>query len=237
LREDGQVSIHALAARFGVSTMTIRRDLAALEARGTLVRTFRGGIAGPALTGQPPAPTREPAKSAIGRLAATLIAPGQTILVDAGTTTLEVVRHLPRDAGITLVTNALDAVQAMAGTGIRVLLLGGYLAADQNRLFGPLTEACLAGLHADLLFVGCVGAGSAHGFYMSDLHLTSTVQAMLRAADRTVVVAESRKFRQRALSCYAQPTEIDIVVTDAQLPTEDRTQLEEQGVKVMQTGE
>jgi DeoR/GlpR family transcriptional regulator of sugar metabolism len=234
LRDAGQVNIHALAHRFAVSTMTIRRDLATLEEQGALVRTFGGGMASPVTVTHAPLPTAHaPVKEAIGRLAATLVRPGQTIIVDAGTTTLEVVRHLPRDAGITLVTNALPAAQAVAGAGIRVLLLGGYLSTDDVRLYGPMTEACLQHLHADLLFVGCVGASSTHGFYMSDLHLTSNVQAMVRAADRVVVVAESGKFRQRSLSCYAQPSEIDVVVTDEDLDAGDRAFLEEQDVQLL----
>ncbi|MHB9131649.1 MAG: DeoR/GlpR family DNA-binding transcription regulator [Armatimonadota bacterium] len=230
LQQERQVNIRALSERYAVSTMTIRRDLAVLEERGMLVRTFRGGMALPSLVS---ANTPSPAKQGIGRLAASLVEPGQTIIVDAGTTTLEVVRHLPRDAGITLVTNSLPAAQEVLGTGMRVLLLGGYLSDDDVRIYGPMTEACLANLHADLLFVGCVGAGSTHGFYMSDLHLTSNVQAMVRAAEHTVVVAESRKFQQRSLSCYAAPAEVIAVVTDSDLPDEERRLLEEQGVRVL----
>lgn len=232
LRREQRVNIRALARQFSVSTMTIRRDLASLEAQGMLARTFGGGMA---LPGQPVASPAapSPAKRAIGRLAASLVEPAQTIIVDAGTTTLEVARHLPRDAGLTLVTNSLPAAQEILGVGMRILLLGGYLSDDDVRIYGPMTEACLANLHADVLFVGCVGASSAHGFYMSDLHLTSNVQAMVRAADRVVVVAESQKFQQRSLSCYAQPTEVDLLVTDEGLSTEDRIRLEDQGVRVL----
>ena len=225
------MNIHALAEQFAVSTMTIRRDLAVLEEQGLLVRTFGGGMAAPAPAIPPVAFST--IKQIIGQRAASLVAPGQTIIVDAGTTTLEVVRHLPRDADISLVTNSLPVVQEVLGTGMRVLMLGGYLSGDDARIYGPLTETCLAHLHADLLFVGCVGANSTHGFYMSDLYLTSNVRAMLQAADRVVVVAESGKFHQRALSCYAGPQEVSVVVTDAGLPEEDRKQLEEQGVEVI----
>ncbi|OPZ87824.1 MAG: Glucitol operon repressor [bacterium ADurb.Bin429] len=232
LDETRQVDIRALAERFSVSTMTIRRDLASLEALGLLVRTFRGGIAAPDAA-HPTRVDTSPVKRAIGQLAAALVTPGQTIIVDAGTTTLEVVRNLPRDAGLTLVTNSLPAAQEVRGSGMRIVLLGGYLSDDEVRIYGPMTEACLASLHADLLFVGCVGACGARGFYMSDLHLTSNVRAMMRATDRVVVTAESYKFRQPSLSCYAQPSEVAIVVTDDGLPTRDRALLEEQGVRVL----
>ena len=236
VEREPQVTIRGLAIRFTVSTMTIRRDLEKLEARGVLVRTFGGAMAFPREAAAP-APFSSspvsPTKQTIGRLAASLVEPGQTVLVDAGTTTLEVVRHLPREQQITLITNSLIAAQEMAGAGLRLLLLGGYLSDDRVRLYGPLTEASLAGLHADVLFVGCVGASGTHGFYMSDLYLTSNVQAMVRAASRVVVVAESSKFHQRSLSCYATPDDIDIVVTDAHLPRETAAELEEHGVQVL----
>ncbi len=234
LQTERQVNIHELAVRFAVSTMTIRRDLAVLEAQGLMLRTCGGGmaVAEVSLAGAPATPPSSE-KQAIGLHAAGLVQPGQTVIVDAGTTTLEVVRYLPRAAGITLVTNSLAAAQEMLGTGMQVLLLGGYLSTDEVRIYGPLTEACLANLHADLLFVGCVGASATHGFYMSDLYLTSNVQAMVRAADRVVVVAESGKFQQRALSCYATPSEVSVLVTDNRLPAEERSQLLEQGVEVL----
>lgn len=233
LQREQQVTIRELSARFAVSTMTIRRDLEWLEAQGFAVRTFGGAVVRAHSPGVPaPVPLVSPAKQAIGALAASLVERGQTIVIDAGTTTLEVVRHLPRDAELTLVMNSLQAAQEMLEAGIHVLLLGGYLSREHGRSYGPMTEACLAQLHADLLFVGCVGAGSTQGFYMSDLYLTSNVQAMVRAAERVIVVAESAKFRQRALSCYALPREVAAVVTDSDLAETDRRQLEEQGVTV-----
>jgi len=228
LQREPQVTIHELASRFAVSTMTIRRDLEKLEAQGVVVRTCGGALAVRA-AGTPE--QASPAKQAIGRLAASLAQPGQTVLVDAGTTTLEVVRHLPNNADITLVTNSLAA--AGQGAGMRVLLLGGYLSEDNVRVHGPLTEACLAQLHADILFVGCVGASSSGGFYMSDLYLTSNVRAMMQAAGRVAVVAESAKFNQRSLSCYALPGEVHYVITDDGLAAADRDALEEQGVTVL----
>lgn len=233
LQREPQVTIRELASRFAVSTMTIRRDLEKLEAQGVVVRTCGGALAVRA-AGTPGQTSPSPAKQAIGRLAASLVQPGHTVLVDAGTTTLEVVRHLPHQADITLVTNSLAA--AGQGAGMHVLLLGGYLSEDKVRVHGPLTEACLAQLHADILFVGCVGASSSGGFYMSDLYLTSNVRAMMQAAGRVAVVAESAKFRQRSLSCYALPGEVHYVITDDGLAAEDSAALEEQGVQVLVAG-
>lgn len=236
LMRESQVTIRELAAEFSVSTMTIRRDLERLEAQGVLVRTFRGAMAAPGAAESASVPGMEPVspvKQAIGRRAVSLVQPGQTILVDAGTTTLEVVRCLPRHSGISLVTNSLDAVNLLRSAGLRILLLGGYLSTDEVRLYGPLTEDSLAGLHADLLFVGCVGACSRTGFYMSDLYLTSNVRAMIAAAGRVVVVAESAKFTRRSLSCYALPHEVQTVVTDDGLPEDDRSALREAGIEVI----
>ncbi|MHB9024142.1 MAG: DeoR/GlpR family DNA-binding transcription regulator [Armatimonadota bacterium] len=235
LRDDQHVNIREMAIHLDVSQMTIRRDLAVLEGQGLLRRTFGGGIATDQLVAYqqlapvPPTPT----KAAIGALAASLVEPGQTVLIDAGTTTHEVARALPVDRGLTVVTNSFSAAQELLGTGQQILLLGGYLAHEDRRLFGPLTEENITHLHADIMFVGCVGASGSHGFYMSDLHLTSTVQAMIHASDRVVVVAESVKFRRRSLSCYATPEEVYAVVTDRGLPEEERRELEERGVQVL----
>jgi DeoR/GlpR family transcriptional regulator of sugar metabolism len=90
----------------------------------------------------------------------------------------------------------------------------------------------LGTLHVDLLFIGCDGASSEDGFYTTDLHVASNEQAMMRIADRVVVVTESEKFGKRAFSRYARPEDISLVVTDAALPERDLRNLQERGVTV-----
>ncbi len=235
LRGNQRVNVKELAARFGVSEMTIRRDLIILESHGTLVRTYGGGAA---LNVVPPptapqAPTRNARKAAIGQLAASLVEPRQTIMVDTGTTALEVARHLPHDTSVTVATTSLHVAHALAQAPLQVLLLGGFLRKESQTLYGPLTERLLSILHVDLLFIGCTGANSEDGFYVTDLLLFNQLQAMMRIADRLVVVTESKKFGRRSFVRYAQLTEVHTLVTDDALAAQDRANLEEHGVRIL----
>lgn len=235
LRGNQRVNVKELAALFGVSEMSIRRDLITLEAHGALVRTYGGGAA---LT-IPPEQTaeilhsRNMCKASIGKRAASLVEPGQTIMVDTGTTALEVARHLPYDTSITVATTSLRVAQEMSHSPLNVLLLGGFLRKDSQTLYGPLTEHLLSILHVDLLFVGCNGANSEDGFYVTDLLLFSQLQAMMRIADRLVVVTESAKFGRRAFVRYAQLAEVHTLVTDDGLSPLDKSNLEERGVRIL----
>ena len=238
LRANGRLQVSELAAQFGVSEMTIRRDMLALEEQGLLVRTYGGGAASalPAadslLSHAPPSPE----KVAIGMLAAGLVQPGQTVMVDTGTTALEVARHLPDDPGITIATTSMSVALELYHSRLNLLLLGGFLRREFPSLYGPLTEHNLNILHVDMLFIGCNGADSSGGFYAGDMSLFTQIQAMLRIASHIVVVSESRKFGHKSFVRYARPAEIHTLVTDAGLPAPDRQALEDQGVNVLIAG-
>ncbi len=238
MHDNGRVSVRELAARFAVSEMTIRRDLTALQQGGYLVRTHGGGLAtnrADFLQRAFPSAAVSPKKAAIGRAAAALVGPGQTVMVDTGTTALEVARNLPRDAGITVATTSLCVAEELYGEPLNVLLLGGFMRKEFPSLYGPITENMLQALHVDVLFIGCDGADSEAGFYTADLHVSSLEQAMMRISDRVVVVTESAKFGKRAFARYAVPEEIHTLVTDPALPERDLKNLQERGVTVMVT--
>ena len=237
IRQGQRVRVRELAERFGVSEMTIRRDLVALEAQVLLIRTHGGGAPVSRLRAPDGALTpASPEKVAIGRAAAALAAPGETVMVDAGTTALQVARHLPRDAGLIVVTTSLLVAQELYGAGPRLLLLGGFLRDDFPGVYGPLTETALASLRVDILFIGCDGASAEEGFYTADLHLLSLERAMIAAAARVVLVTESAKFGRRALARFATPDQVHTLVTDTGLVPRDRERLEEQGVRLLLTG-
>jgi len=240
LRANERLRVRELAVRFGVSEMTVRRDMLSLERQGLLVRTYGGGAAGiPPVTLDSllPHSPATPEKAAIGKLAAGLVQSGQTVMVDTGATALEVARHLPDDPGITIATTSLGVALELYHSRLNLLLLGGFLRKEFPSLYGPLTEHNLNILHVDMLFIGCNGADSAGGFYASDMQLLTQIQAMMRIANRIVVVTESRKFVRKSFVRYARPADIHTLVTDAALPTQDRQALEEQGVSVLITGE
>jgi DeoR family transcriptional regulator of aga operon len=236
LQDKERVNVAGLAERFGVSPMTIRRDLRLLEEEGLLVRTHGGGI----LSGKLhflqqafPHYAVTPQKAAIGKLAASLVAPGQKVMVDTGTTALEVARNLPRDSNITVATTSLCVLQELYGSPLQVLLFGGYARKEFPSLYGPLTEAMMKSFHVDILFIGCDGANSKSGFYTSDLHISSLEQQMITIATRVVVVTESWKFGREAFVRFATPEQVHTLVTDAGLSPADRTNLEGHGISIL----
>lgn len=236
LAEEELVNVHNLAERFFVSEMTIRRDLDELEKQGLVVRTRGGAVS----TGRLRSPgnglesySETLTKSAIGNLAASLVAPGQTVMVDTGTTALEVARHLPKDSGITVVTTSLLVAQELFKSHIKVLMLAGFLREEFPSVYGPLTVKLLNDMHVDTLFIGCDGADSERGFYSNDLHVSSLEQAMTKIASHVVVATESTKFGRRAFSRYAELQQVNTVVTDAKISASDRQNLEAEGISVM----
>ena len=236
VQNEDRVKVRQLADRFHVSPMTIRRDLSLLEDQGYLVRTHGGAVVAGRLRFLQrafPHYTVSKRKAAIGKLAATLVQPGQTVMVDTGTTALEVARNLPKDAGITVATTSLCVAQELYGAPLTVLLLGGFLRKEFPSLYGPLTESLLKGFHVDILFMGCEGADSLQGFYTVDLHISSLEQATIEISDRVVVVTESSKFARKSFVRYARPEQIDTLVTDAGLSVTDRKNLEKHGIKIL----
>ena len=240
LHTQQEVSIRDLASRFGVSEMTIRRDVAGLEKQGILVRRCGRKSTGKLwLTEESIScnQSESPAKNAIGRLAASLVKPGQTIMVDSGSTVLAVARYLPQNLETTVVTTSLCVAQELYGSSMDVILLAGILRKEFPGVCGPLTEMLVSDFHADVGFVGCDGANSQDGFYMADINVFNLQHLMIRAAECVVVVTESSKFRQRSFVRYATPRDVHIVLTDPGLSVLDRSNLEQRGVKVMVAGE
>ncbi|MGB9620021.1 MAG: DeoR/GlpR family DNA-binding transcription regulator [Armatimonadota bacterium] len=238
LGHTGRVGVNELAKRFGVSGMTIRRDLDELQRLGLVVRTHGGAVSSGKLLfmhATLPASSVSPAKRAIGKKAAELVQPGQTVMVDTGTTALEVARHIPRDPSITVVTTSLGVAQELYRSGLTVFVLGGVLRQDFPSVYGSVTERLLQELRVDLLFMGCDGAFSDDGFYTNDLHVCSIEQIMIRVAHRVIVVTESSKFGRRAFARYAPVEAVSAVVTDAQISAQDRQNLADRGVEVIIT--
>ncbi len=138
LVEGQDIGVRHLASRFEVSDMTIRRDLADLEKQGLVTRTHGGAVAVGRLRflhSAFPHYRISAEKEAIGSLAAGLVSPGQTVMIDAGATPLEVAVHLPQNADITVATTSLCAAQALYGSPVTVLLLGGFLRRDFPSLY------------------------------------------------------------------------------------------------------
>ncbi|RMI38280.1 DeoR/GlpR family DNA-binding transcription regulator [Streptomyces triticirhizae] len=202
VNQAGTLSTEALAAELGVSAETVRRDLAQLESRGALSRVHGGAAAlsvARGLTGEE-APFDErtragvEAKAAIGRAAAGLVSPGMTVVIDLGTTAVQVARALPADfRGLVATASLLVAGELAGRPGVEVLIPGGRVRGGDLACSGPGAVAFFDGLNADLAFIGSGGVTAEAG--VTDFHYDeiATKTAILRRSARTYVLADASK--------------------------------------------
>lgn len=236
LRVRDSVAVAELATHYGVSEMTIRRDLDELAQQG-VVRRVRGGALSLLLRGEePPFAAREreavEAKRRIGVAAAGLLADGEAVLLDGGTTALEVARAV-RDRRLTVVPLAMQAAAELStAPRLRLVLPGGEVRPGELNFKGPLTESSIRALRFDTAVLGCCGLSAEHGLTAQDLPEVAVKQAAMAAARRVVVVCDSGKFSRVAFGAVCPLERIDIVVTDAAIPAEQRSALTAAGVTV-----
>lgn len=226
LGDEKQVSIRDLAGRFGVTTVTVRRDLDGLQRQGRLTRTHGGAIPARAgvvefsFAGKERRHAAE--KKAIAREVASRIAPGMRITLDTGTTTLEVARAAAGVRDITILTTSLAIASALhAYENIELVLLGGTVRKNDPDLVGVLAERNLRSFRVDLAVLGA-DAAATDGVFTTDMAVARVSQAMMSGAARKVLAVDSSKFAASALFKYAEWPEFDRVVTDAGAPAQVR---------------
>ncbi len=231
--EQGFVRVTDLAMRFGVSAVTIRSDLQVLEAHGRLHRIRGGAVPFTAIPSEQPFEAAEralaPEKARIGRHAAQLVAPGETVLLDVGTTTTAVARALtarPELTEVTVLTNALNiAVELEAAyPRITVVVTGGTVRPLQHSLVNPLATRLLSEIHGSICFLGCNGIDARRGVTNVNLPEAEVKRAMLLAARRRVIVADGSKFGEIELAKVCDTHEVSTVITD---PSADPTVIAE----------
>ncbi len=234
VRRYGSVSVRDLADRLAVSEMTIRRDLAQLDAEGRL-RRVRGGATSPRAED-----TEEPAfaettrrrtaeKEAIARAAARLVRPGMCIGLSGGSTTWTLARELRRVPDLTIVTNSLRiGDEFTGGDAQRTVILTGGIRTPSDALVGPVAVQALERLHCDVLFMGVFGMAPGPGFTTPNLMEAETNRALVRAARRLVVVADHSKWGRVGLSTIAELSAAEVLVCDEQLPAEAHEELDTQ---------
>lgn len=237
--ERGRARITELAETFGVSEMTIHRDIQFLESQG-LVRKMHGGVAH---VGVQETPYRErivqqhAEKQAIARAALKLIQPGATIYLSPGTTNTELARVLPRE-GLTVVTNSLPIAQElMHTTELEVVLTGGSVRRHAEALVGEAAEASIARMFINLAFVGVTGMDPEGGLTVYSQSEARVLHQVLRAARKTVVISDSSKWGKVMGPLVAPLTNIHTIITDGGLPREAARYLEQHDVSVIQARE
>ncbi|MEI8243037.1 MAG: DeoR/GlpR family DNA-binding transcription regulator [bacterium] len=221
-----EVSAVALARQFRVTPMTIWRDLEVLGHAKRITRTHGGALLSAPVVAAFAFHARQQChlaeKIAIGRTASQLVKPGMTVILDTGTTTLEVARALGGIPRLKVLTSSLAIASALlTHDDLELVLLGGTVSKGSPDLCGALTEDNLATFRADLAFVGA-DAMDKHGLYTRNQGIARVSRAMIANAQRTILVADSSKFGRTAFVRITAWDAVDGWVTDNELPADAR---------------
>jgi DeoR family transcriptional regulator, fructose operon transcriptional repressor len=216
-----RVSTERIMSDLGVSRETVRRDLLDLEALGEL-RRVHGGAIKPAdeATIAERAHTHVKSKIAIVKAATGVIASGQTLFIDAGTTTALLAEELAKLANLTIITNSIDVALKMRGaaeqneTANEVVLLGGSISDRAMATTGGTTIAEIRRYRADVALLSPVGVDHRSGASNFDHGETEVARAMVDSADRVVILADYSKIGQRSRIAYCPPDRIDLLITN-----------------------
>lgn len=238
LHAHGRVMVEALAARFYTSAVTIRTDLAALEASGSLERTHGGAVMRQDTDDQPLTVKRtlhHAEKVRIAQFAAALIENGETVILDSGTTTAEIARQIRKleERSINVITNALNIAVLLSDVPfVRLIMPGGILRPESNSLSGHMAEAALADLQADRLFLGADGVDPERGVMTPHLPEAQLNAKMIEISRHVIVVADSSKLMRRNISLIARIEQMHMLITDSAASPDVVAELERRGVIV-----
>ncbi len=238
----GRVSIPEICESFGVSEMTARRDLAHLDRQG-LVRRFHGGAAASlGRSWEPPFTTRsskyQEAKVAIGRKAAELVIDGDSIALDVGTTTLEIVPGLQAKRNLTIITSCFQIANMVVQyvpleVAARLIVTGGIVRPRELSMVGPIPQQVYEEFHFDKAFIGTAGISLQDGLTEYNMEDTQIKQVLIRNARERLVVADGSKLGVTTFATVAPLKAIDKIVTDGSAPLDIVEEIRKQGVEVI----
>ena len=238
LEDKGKVRNNDLARIFNVSTVTIRNDLEKLEEKGLLIRTRGGCLKAERvridyqLNIESSQHLKE--KRAIGKKAAELVMENDTIIIDSGTTTLELARNLSRYQNITIITNALNiASQFINNSNITVIMPGGNLRYSSFSLIGPIAEEGIKNLYCDKIFIGVNGIDSRYGISTTHLEDASLNKIMIESSKEVIVLTDSSKFLKRSFSLISPINKIHTIITDSGIPQDELSRLRNAGINMI----
>jgi DeoR family transcriptional regulator, fructose operon transcriptional repressor len=228
LHTERRVESARLAEFFGVSPESVRKDLAQLEARHLLRRVHGGAVPFQRSQDEPNVAARTERveqKRAIARHALRFIPDGGTILIDAGSTTFGLAESLPNTRDLAVYTNAVPVLTTLLQRGIDVVGLGGRIRPETMAGVGPLAVAALAGINVDVAFLGTNALSFSRGLTTPDVEEARVKHEMLAAARQRVFLVDASKFDRESHARHATLDDVDVLVTDDAITSEQRERL------------
>ncbi len=238
LRQHGSVSVTQLAEHFKVSEVTIRKDLTALEEQKQLYRTHGSAILISPYIGNRHVNEKEKRsvveKQRIGAAAAALIAEDDSVIIASGTTMTFLSREIQPKGRLTVITSSVPVTQILSQQEqADVIQLGGITRRTSMSVVGPFAEQMLHSFNCSKLFIGADGVDPDFGLTTTDMMEASLNRAMIDAAQKVIVLADSTKFGRRGFSKICDMTAVDLVITDSGVSELYLEKLREQGIEVL----
>lgn len=238
LNEKGSVSVMKLANYFGVSEVTIRKDLSTLEQQNRLYRTHGSAIPVSPYIGNRHINEKKKRnvseKRAIGVAAARLIIEEDSIILGPGTTISAFAQELSPIGKLTVITSSTPVTTILSQDGnINVYQLGGMTRCSSMSVVGPFAEEMLTHFNCSKLFIGVDGIDMESGITTTDTLEASLHRKMISAAEKVIVLADSSKFGRRGLSKICGLDEVDLIITDSGVQPSFLEQLAERNVEVI----
>jgi DeoR family transcriptional regulator of aga operon len=238
LEKDDQVNVFELSRQFKVSEVTIRKDLKHFEKKNILIRSRGGAMKQSLINIDLSIYDRRrqniKLKQAIGAAAANLVRNGETILLDTGTTIMELAKHLPKKIDLTVITNSVDITVRLAEyPGIRVIMPGGILRRNSLALVGEQAAESLRSFYCDKYFLSADGIDIERGMMTTNIEEASLARINIRNSKKVFALIDSSKFLSKGITSIAPLAELDTLVTDSGIPTAILHEIKGLGVNVI----
>lgn len=236
------ITVSNLSTLLEVSAVTIRKDLSELEKNNRLYRSHgRAILIDPYINNRSIIEKEKLArheKSLIGQFATSLITKDDSIIIASGTTVLAMARCIRPNMHLTVISASLKVSELLgANEDIELIQLGGTLRASSLSVVGKFAEAPLCDFSCSKLFIGVDGIDLDFGITTTDMRESDLNRVMMRAAQKTIVLADSSKFRRRGFSKIADIEDVDMIITDAGIPDKIASAIEDRGVELQIVGE
>lgn len=237
LQQNQRASTYTLSQHLGVSEVTIRHDLTTLAQQGWLSRVHGGAEIAPKLQLEQSFEVRQclhlNEKVHIAAAAASLVQPGDTLILDSSTTAFQLALQLKSVANLRVVTNNLHVIAALSPcSNIEVIAIGGVVRDETASVVGSLAEEMISHLHAHKGFFGAAGLTPERGLTDADIREVQVKRAMVKAAEQVNVLLDASKFGQQAFLTFAPLSDVDYIITDENIPAEYRSICQEFGINL-----
>jgi len=238
LEKNDQVDVLDLSRQFKVSEVTIRKDLKYLEMKNILIRSRGGAMKQSLINVDLSIYDRRrqniKLKEAIGSAAADMIFSGETVLLDTGTTIMQIARHLPKKINITVITNSVDITFRLAEyPNIRVIMPGGILRRNSLALVGEQAAESLRGFYCDKYFLSADGIDIERGMMTTNIEEASLARINIKNSRKVIALIDSSKFHSKGITTIAPLKEIDTLITDSGIPEDILEKIKSLGVFVI----